>query len=219
MFDTVFAYSSNGTPVYNEGGHPHFDNEIAIEAINHMVIPAVPADPEDRNQTRVCETYDFGRVIGVNHRVEKNRNDIIFLLDRGIEEPRGYQSWMVLKPCAEETKLTTVVVWFNEHWVLLTNHEGEEDLYPEPGTKRYEMLDEIDRQYARAWHYNNPLSPKPNELEKAIAELEKEIADEEDLLCRWEYAMLSLEYNSRASWVDGMKEKLEAMKNFRKYAK
>lgn len=153
--------TKNGTRVYfHPEGHPHRP-ELAAEALALMEVPERPADPTDRRQTRVAATVDLGRMIGLNHRVERRPGMKCFFMARGEgTEKRQYPSLMTLdedpKP---ETRLTMVCFWDEETqtWILFTNHEGGEDPYPEPGTVRFERLPEEDQDKAKEWHMNHPL--------------------------------------------------------------
>ena len=159
----LIGVASNGTQVFEHPeAHPH-RMDLAAEAISKMVIPERPADPTDRNQTRVSATIDLGYTIGVNHLVETDKYDTIVMFDRG----RGYKSRMVLKEAEDETKVTSVCFWDadNDCWVLWTNFEGEEGL-PEPGCDRYnkapiDFQNECDNFWA-----NHALVPTEEELEQ-----------------------------------------------------
>jgi len=154
--------SLNGTNVFAiEEAHPH-RLDIAGEAIAKMVVPVAPADPSDRNQTRICETLDLGRVIGKNHLVEVDDNDLTFMWDRG----RGYESHMALKETEDETRITTVLFWDagNTRWVLWTNFEGVEGL-PEPGSDRYNKGSDEFKALCREFWRTHALVPTEEELE------------------------------------------------------
>ena len=146
------AFSANGTPVY-EGDpqwcHPHCP-ELAVEGITNMTIPERPADPTDRNQTKVADTLDCGRIIGVCHLVEVGDN-YDFYIERG---NRPYKSHMVLAEPSETTLLASVVIWDadNDCWVLLTNYEGSAESIPEPGCQAFELgTPEQQAEWAAYW--------------------------------------------------------------------
>ena len=154
--------SLNGTNVFAiEDAHPH-RIDLAAEAVAKMVVPTAPVDPSDCNQTRICETIDLGKVIGKNHLVEVNDDDLTFMWDRG----RGYESHMVIKDAEDETRLTTVLFWDfdNNKWVLWTNFEGIEGL-PEPGCDRYNKATEEFKAMCRAFWRTHALVPTEEELE------------------------------------------------------
>lgn len=155
--------SLNGTNIFAiEEAHPH-RIDLSAEAIAKMVVPTAPADPADRNQTRVCETVDLGRVIGQNHLVEINEDDLTFMWDRG----RGYESHMVLKETEDETRLTTVLFWDanNSRWVLWTNFEGVEG-FPEPGSDRYNKGSDEFKALCREFWKTHALVPTEEERKK-----------------------------------------------------
>jgi len=160
--EDVVGISANGTPVFSDPGtHPHRP-ELAAEAIAKMVIPATPADPTDRNQTRHAETVDLGRQIGLNHRIKRTPDMKCFMMRRADDKGklRDWFSIMTLEGEAKpETKITSVCFWDskNNRWVLWTNHEGEEDLWPEPGTARFNHLSPEEQEKARRWHIEDVL--------------------------------------------------------------
>lgn len=157
----LLGITANGTKVFDHpAAHTH-RKDLAEEAISMMTIPAEPDHPTDRSQTRHCEVLDMGRVIGVNHRIERTPEMTCFWMVRGEgPEKRNYVSLMTLdgKP-APETYLTMVCFWDSETncWVLYTNYEGQDDPWPEPGTVRYDHLSLEDKKKASAWHVWHPL--------------------------------------------------------------
>lgn len=168
-----FAVTKNGTNVYTHPkAHPHRMDDVAIEAIAQMVIPKVPADENDRAQTRACETFDFGRTIGFNYRTELKPGMRTFKMHRmgSNGELREWESLMTIDgmPTPVST-LTTVCFWDSDNscWVLWTNHEGEEDPWPEPGSDRFNHLSEEDKAKAAEWHNAHPLICTPAEIEQA----------------------------------------------------
>lgn len=165
--ETLIARTSNGTPVYSHPeAHPH-RLDLAAEGISKMVIPAAPADPADRSQTRHCEVVDFGRAIGVNHRTELKEDMRTFYM---IREGHDYPSLMTIDGMPTiETRTTNVCFWDadNSCWVFWTNHEGAEDPYPEPGSDRFNHLPEKEKKKAIAWHHTHPLICTAAEIQKA----------------------------------------------------
>lgn len=159
----IIGITKNGTPIYNHPAlHPHRLDEVAIAAIAKMIVPTEPADPTDRSQTRVAQTVDLGYKIGINHRIKRTPDMRCFKMRRADNKGRlrGWFSIMTLDgELRPETKLTSVVIWDSENtcWVLLTNHEGEEDPYPEPGTDRFNRLPAEEQGKAKKWHEENIL--------------------------------------------------------------
>lgn len=175
----IIALSSNGTPVYSHPeAHPH-RIDLAAEAIKKMVVPAAPADPTDRSQTRHCEVIDFGRIIGKNHLVKFDPFE-----DDDAEMIRGNRSWfshMVLKEAADETRLTSVLFWNAENscWVLWTNYEGEDTGYPEPGSDRYNNAPEEFKAQCKKFWETHGLVPTDEDIKKAKERLQY-LEDNED---------------------------------------
>ena len=133
--ETLIALSSNGTEVHSHHeAHPH-RIDIAKEVIGKMTIPAAPADPSDRSQTRHAETVDLGREIGINHLVEVSPEDEVIYVYRG---DRTWETPMVFKPGTLETRACAVCFWAEEKWILWTLFEGADgEGLPEPGCDRY----------------------------------------------------------------------------------
>lgn len=168
MLESIFAYSQNGTAIYNHPeAHPHFMDETAIEAINRMIVPTIPADPSDRSQTRICETVDFGCTIGFNYRTSLTEGMRTFRMKRGNRE---YETLMTADvPPTPVSTITSVIFWVAEEnaWVLFTNHMGEQDPWPEPGTERFDRMNEADKTEAIVWFESHPLIANKEEIEKA----------------------------------------------------
>lgn len=169
--------SANNTKVFTHPeAHPH-RLDLAAEVIGKMFVPVTPADPSDRNQTRICQTIDLGRTIGQNHLVEINENDLTFMWDRG----RGYESRMVLKGTEDETRITTVLFWDgdNNKWILWTNFEGVEGL-PEPGCDRYNNAPEEFKKKCQEFWATHALVPTEDEKVKYLKENDVDIEDIEN---------------------------------------
>ena len=169
----VIGITKNGTKVYaHPEAHPHRMDDVAVEAIANMTITEVPADENDRAQTRACETFDFGRTIGFNYRTELKPGMRTFKMRRmgsnGVL--REWESLMTIDDMpAPARTLTTVCFWDKENqcWVLWTNYEGEDDPWPEPGSDRFKHLSEENKAKATEWHAAHPLICTPAEIEQA----------------------------------------------------
>jgi hypothetical protein len=211
--ETIIATSYNGTPVYSHPeAHPH-RLDLAAEAISKMVIPVAPTDPSDRNQTKVVAEYDFGYKIGVCHLVKIENYANTYRACRG---NRPYKSHMVLQQPVDETKLTSVVIWIEDKWILLTNYEGSALSIPECGSEAYELgtEEEQDKWDKFWWEYG--LVPTEQEIEDHIKQIQNEVNEEEQWLHSWYGYMPSLEYNSRAAEIESRKRFIQKMKEFAK---
>jgi len=211
--DSFIAFSTNGTPVHSHPeAHPH-RLDLAAEAISKMVIPAAPADPSDRNQTKIVAEYDFGHKIGVCHLVKIENHANTYRACRG---NRPYKSHMVLQQPADETKLTSVVIWIEDKWILLTNYEGSALSIPEPDSEAYELGTEEEQDKWDEFWWNYGLVPTEQEIEDHIKQIQNEVNEEEQWLHSWYGCMLSLEYNSRATEIESRKRFIRKMKEFTK---
>lgn len=134
------------------------------------------SDPDDEFEAvevidAIIELVDLGYKIGINHRIKRTPDMRCFKMRRADNKGRlrGWFSIMTLDgELRPETKLTSVVIWDSENtcWVLLTNHEGEEDPYPEPGTDRFNRLPAEEQGKAKKWHEENILKcTKEEELQ------------------------------------------------------
>lgn len=213
MNTSLIARSSNGIPVYSHPeAHPH-RLDLAAEAISKMVIPAAPKDPSDRNQTKVVDEYDFGYKIGVCHLVKIENYANIYRACRG---NRPYKSHMVLQQPTDETKLTSVVIWVEDKWILLTNYEGSALSIPERGSEAYELGTEEEQDKWDGFWWEHGLVPTEQEIEDHIKQIQNEVNKEEQWLHSWYGYMPSLEYNSRAEEIESRKRFIQKMKEFAK---
>ena len=121
----TIAVSANGTPVYSHPESHSHRPDLNAEVISKIVLP------EDNTFYR--NTIDIGRVVGKDHLVETDKDDIIVYLRRG---NRPGESRMVLKP-ADDTSFVTIIACVAQEgddtpaelvgkWVLVTLFEGKQ---------------------------------------------------------------------------------------------
>lgn len=190
----IIAFTANMTPVYTHPeAHPHRP-DIAAEAIEKMVVPAEPEDKNDRAKTRHCETIDMGRKIGKNHLVKVTWNDETTMYKRG---DRNYESRIALfKRASAETRLTSVLFYVDNKWVLFTNFEGEQGL-PEPGCDRYNKMTKEEKNKCDEFWQNHALVLEGEERKEMIKNLKQKYCEERRWLDSYLYAMSGIEWDAR----------------------
>jgi hypothetical protein len=90
-----------------------------------------------------------------------------FRMKRG---DREYETVMTVDvPPTPVSTMTTVIFWVAEEnaWVLWTNHMGEQDPWPEPGTERFSRMGTEQQMEAITWFEEHPLIANKEEIERA----------------------------------------------------
>lgn len=166
---TPIAISANNIPVFaHPESHSHRP-DLNAEAINKINLP------EDNTFFR-C-TVDMGRVIGKDHLVETEKDDLVFYWKRG---NRPGESKMVLKD-ADDTQYVTVIACVAREeegtpaelvgkWILVTLFEGcpgEREIFDRSFEKKYEDEKVMDayRHSCDFWRCH-ALVPTEEELEQ-----------------------------------------------------